>query len=222
MNKDHVADNTSDASLHSPANDASLHSQANDASLHSQAAGESSIQNRENSTESETVKASRLTLPWQIILVIILVLADQLTKYLAVVHLKGQDSVVLIKGVLELYYLENQGAAFSMLQNQQVFFYVLTIIFLVVAGWFLAKVPATTKYTPLRISLLVLCAGAVGNLIDRVVHKYVVDFIYFVIIDFPVFNVADIYVTLGVIVLICLVLFHYKEKDLKAITDKKK
>lgn len=175
-----------------------------------------------NHAADNTSEASRLTLPWQILLVAVLVLVDQLTKYLAVVHLKGQNPIVLIRGVLELYYLENQGAAFSMLQNQQVFFYVLTIIFLIVAGLFLAKVPATTKYTPLRISLLVLCAGAVGNLIDRIVHKYVVDFIYFVIIDFPVFNVADIYVTLGVIVLICLVLFHYKEKDLKAITDKKK
>lgn len=179
-------------------------------------------QGNDNHSSAEVDRTSRLTLPWQIILVAVLVLADQLTKYLAVTHLKGQAPVVLIRGVLELYYLENQGAAFSMLQNQQVFFYVLTIIFLVVAGWFLAKVPATTKYTPLRISLLVLCAGAVGNLIDRIVHKYVVDFIYFVIIDFPVFNVADIYVTLGVIVLICLVLFHYKEKDLKTITDKKK
>lgn len=165
---------------------------------------------------------TRFTLPLQIVFIAALVLADQLTKYLAVVHLKGQEPVVLLPGVLELYYLENQGAAFSMLQNQQAFFYVLTFLFLAAAGWFLWKMPAQKKYSPLRISLLVLCAGAIGNLIDRIVHKYVVDFIYFVIIDFPVFNVADIYVTLGVIVLICLVLFYYKDSDLKPITESRR
>lgn len=164
---------------------------------------------------------TRLTLPLQLLLVAVLVAADQVTKYLAVVNLKGQNPVILIKGVLELYYLENQGAAFSMLQNQQIFFYVLTLLFLLAAGWVLRRIPASKKYNPLRISLLVLCAGAVGNLIDRIIHKYVVDFIYFVIIDFPIFNVADIYVTLGVIVLICLVLFYYRDSDLKVITDGK-
>lgn len=213
MHKNHTADHTDDENLEGRTNEGTVAGQVSD-EIHAQ-------QGNENHSDTETDRTSRLTLPWQIILVAVLVLADQLTKYLAVVHLKGQAPLVLIRGVLELYYLENQGAAFSMLQNQQVFFYVLTIIFLVLAGWFLAKVPSTAKYTPLRISLLVLCAGAVGNLIDRIVHKYVVDFIYFVIIDFPVFNVADIYVTLGVIVLICLVLFHYKENDLRAITDKK-
>ena len=74
---------------------------------------------------------------------------------------------------------------------------------------------------PLILTLLVLAAGACGNLIDRVVSKYVVDFIYFVVIDFPVFNVADIYVTLSVISLIILILFHYRDNDLDFLKKKK-
>ena len=66
-----------------------------------------------------------------VLFVFVLVLADQFTKHLAVLFLKNRPPVVLIPGILELQYLENRGAAFSMLQNRQGFFYVLTTIFLV-------------------------------------------------------------------------------------------
>ncbi len=143
----------------------------------------------------------------------VLVVVDQWTKYLAVLHLKGNAPLELISGVLELRYLENRGAAFSILQDHQLFFYILTVIFLLAAVWVICRIPRSRFFLPVRICLIVLASGAVGNLIDRVVQKYVVDFIYFSIIDFPVFNVADIYVTLSVIALILLVLFRYKEKD---------
>jgi len=156
-----------------------------------------------------------------IILPIVLVALDQLTKYLAVVCLKGNPSNKLIPGVLELYYLENNGAAFSMLRNQQWFFYILTTVFLILVILFLIRLPKTRRNMPLLFCVLVLCAGGVGNFIDRVAHRYVIDFIYFSLIDFPVFNVADIYVTLGIIVLIALLLFHYKEDDFTFIWKKK-
>ena len=143
----------------------------------------------------------------------ILVAFDQWTKHLAVLHLKGADPHVLVDGVLELHYLENRGAAFSMLQGQQFFFYILTAVFLILAVLVLRRLPRTRRYLPARICLLVLASGAVGNLIDRIAHRYVVDFIYFSIIDFPVFNVADIYVTLSVTVLVLLVMFRYKDSD---------
>ncbi|MGN0361954.1 MAG: signal peptidase II [Bilifractor sp.] len=148
----------------------------------------------------------------------LMVLLDQITKHLAFICLAGRPAKVLIPGVLELQYLENNGAAFSMLQNQQWFFYILTAVFLIAAIVLMRRVPRdTSRYNPLLWCVTVLCAGAVGNLIDRVMHRYVVDFIYFSIIHFPVFNVADIYVTLSVIVLIVLVLFHYKDNDLQEI-----
>ncbi|MCF0145093.1 MAG: signal peptidase II [Eubacterium sp.] len=160
-----------------------------------------------------------------ILLVAIPVFIDQLTKYLSVQCLKDQQPFLLINGVLELQYIENRGAAFSMLQNRQFVFYILTGIFLVVVVLVLRRIPRTRKYKPLFAAILILTAGAVGNLIDRILHQYVVDFIYFSIIDFPVFNVADICVTLSVIALVILVLFHYKDNDLSFLkpgrSDKK-
>ena len=148
-----------------------------------------------------------------ILFTVIPVLADQLTKYLAVLYLRGREALVLIPGVLELCYLENNGAAFSLLRGKQWFFYILTIVFLAAVFAVLRKMPDTKRLRPLRISLLFLTAGAIGNFIDRVVHKYVVDFIYFSLIDFPVFNIADICVTVSVAVLVVLVLFYYKDSD---------
>lgn len=149
----------------------------------------------------------------QVMLAAVLVAVDQWTKHLAVMHLKGNAPLELISGVLELRYLENRGAAFSILQNHQLFFCILTLVFLLAAVYVICRIPRSRYYLPVRICLVVLASGAVGNLIDRAAQKYVVDFIYFSIIDFPVFNVADIYVTLSVTALILLVLFRYKEKD---------
>ena len=79
------------------------------------------------------------------------------------------------------------------------------------------KLPFTRRYLPLRVCMVLLVSGALGNVIDRVMHRYVVDFFYFKLIDFPVFNVADIYVTVGTFILAFLLLFYYKEEDLDRI-----
>ncbi|MGI6057378.1 MAG: signal peptidase II [Bilifractor sp.] len=171
---------------------------------------------------NKTANKKRTSPATMLITGVILVMIDQFTKYLAVSHLAGRDARVLIPGVLELRYLENNGAAFSMLQNQQWFFYILTAVFLILAIWLMRKVPRdTAAFNPLLWSLDILCAGAVGNLIDRIAHRYVVDFIYFSIINFPIFNVADIYVTVSVILLIILILFRYKDSDLQKIFGRK-
>lgn len=151
------------------------------------------------------------------LIALILVVLDQWTKHLAAVTLKVNGPIELIDGVLELMYLENRGAAFSMLQNQQWFFILLTAVFLIAAIWLIRKIPKTGRFLPLLWTIDVLVAGAVGNLIDRVAHAYVIDFIYFSIINFPVFNVADIYVTISVVVLVCLMLFHYHDEDFRDI-----
>ncbi len=146
-----------------------------------------------------------------------LILLDQGIKLWAIGTLRDKDPIVLIKGVLEFRYLENRGAAFGIFQNRQWFFILITLI--VLAGLFFlsGRIPQDRKYLPLQICFYLIGAGAVGNLIDRVFRSYVVDFIYFKLIDFPIFNVADIYVTVSAILLILLLLFFYKEEDVEQI-----
>ena len=86
----------------------------------------------------------------------------------------------------------------------------------------LFKTPDAKKYRILHLLLSLIAAGAIGNMIDRVRFDYVVDFIYFVLINFPIFNVADIYVTISTIALVILLLFVYKENDLNFISFKQK
>ena len=151
-----------------------------------------------------------------------LVLADQFTKYIAVIHLKDQPAIPIIDNVLELNYLENRGAAFGMLQNQKIFFVFVAILILTVIGYVLIKAPEKKKYTILHVLLVMIASGALGNMIDRLRFEYVVDFISFVLINFPIFNVADIYVTVATVVLVILLLFVYKEDDLNFISFKQK
>lgn len=146
-------------------------------------------------------------------LFVILVIADQLTKHLAVVRLKNQAAYNLINGILEFNYLENRGAAFGVLQNQKYFFVFVALIFIGVIVFVLIKVPTQKKYYSLNIMLVMIAAGAVGNMIDRVRYDYVVDFIYLVCIQFPIFNMADIYVTTATVILVFQILFVYKTND---------
>ena len=79
----------------------------------------------------------------------------------------------------------------------------------------IARCPEDVRYVPLNISLAMIIAGGIGNGIDRIRFSYVIDFIYFKAINFPVFNVADIFVTCGAFIFIFLILFRYKDKDLE-------
>lgn len=154
--------------------------------------------------------------------IIALVALDQYTKYLAVIHLKDKPAYIIINGIIELNYLENKGAAFGMLQNQKAFFIFVAVVILGVIGYVLLKTPDHNKYRILHLLLSLIAAGAIGNMIDRIRFDYVVDFIYFVLINFPIFNVADIYVTVSTAALVILLLFVYKESDLSFISFKQK
>lgn len=143
----------------------------------------------------------------------LLVIFDQWTKYFATLNLKDKEPFVLIQDVFELHYLENRGAAFGMLQGRQVFLLLLTIVFLIIICYVFYKMPSEKKYIPLYIIGVMVCSGAIGNLIDRVRQQYVVDFLYFKLINFPIFNVADCYVTIAAFLLFFLVLFYYKDED---------
>lgn len=146
---------------------------------------------------------------------------DQWTKKLAVEKLMNKNPFVLIDGVFEFHYSENRGAAFGILQGKQIAFYIIAAVVIVGVLYVLYKMPADKKYLPLIFTLFLLTSGAIGNLIDRAVQQYVVDFLYFKLIDFPIFNVADCYVVCATFMLIMLVVFYYKDEDFNFISVKK-
>ncbi|WP_243132937.1 signal peptidase II [[Clostridium] hylemonae] len=150
------------------------------------------------------------------------VLIDQLTKYMAIAKLKGQEPFVLLKDIFQFEYLENRGAAFGLFQNQRIFFFISVAVICAVVIWFYMKVPMERRFLPLRICAVMIVAGAFGNCIDRVRLNYVVDFFYFKLIDFPIFNVADIYVTVSTFALVILLFFYYKEEDFERIFHRRK
>lgn len=147
----------------------------------------------------------------------ILLLLDQYTKHLVLDRLKDHPPVILWKGVFQLEYLENRGAAFGLFQNQRVFFFASVIVITAVILWFYLRVPMERRFLPLRLCAVFVMAGAWGNCIDRITLNYVVDFLYFKLIDFPIFNVADIYVTVAAFAVAILICFYYKEEDFERI-----
>ncbi len=146
-----------------------------------------------------------------VFLVSIFVLAgvDQLTKYLVVKLLKDAGTKTILKGLLNFSYVENRGAAFSMMQNARWIFLAITAVALVAIFWYyLKKRPAKPL---LNVSLILLAGGAIGNFIDRLFFGYVVDFIKFSFFNFTC-NVADIYLTFGVILLLIYIFFFDKDE----------
>lgn len=148
-----------------------------------------------------------------IVVALIIVIADQLSKMWIVANLKGHENIVWIKNVFELEYLENRGAAFSSFNGMQLFLVVLTVIIIGFAIFEFIRIPQGKRFVWLHIAFAFLISGAIGNLIDRVKQGYVVDFFYFVPINFPRFNVADIFITISVPILFILLFFVYKDEE---------
>ncbi len=155
------------------------------------------------------------------IIIALLVWLDHFTKNLAVEKLKDQSAFILVKNVFELNYLENRGAAFGVFQNQRVMFLVTGIIVLAIVIYVLVRLPQGKKYNWLEVCMVLIASGAIGNMIDRMSQGYVVDFFYFVLIDFPIFNVADVYVTVSCILMAVLVLFIFKDEELSFLSPRK-
>ena len=151
-----------------------------------------------------------------------LIVLDQVSKYAAAVYLKGKEPVTLIPSVLKLQYLypENRGIAFGLMQGGTVLFSALAILLLSFLLLIFFRLPGNRRMTPLFISGALLFSGAAGNLIDRVFRGYVIDFIYFYLIDFPLFNIADVCVVTGSVLLAVLILFVYKEDELQLFKGK--
>ena len=103
--------------------------------------------------------------------------------------------------------------AFGMLQGKQIVFIIFCLVFLGIIFYIFYRIPKNRYYLPLIVIGAVLAGGAAGNFIDRIVYGYVIDFIYLECIDFPIFNIADIYVVCGGIALAAVILFRYKDQD---------
>ncbi len=145
-----------------------------------------------------------------LVLCIVLIGLDQLSKLWARSVLKGGADITVVPKLLSFSYLENRGAVWGIFQGKKMFLILLTavIFFAVLLIYF--KLPMDGRYNPARIVLVFIAAGGLGNLIDRVIFGYVTDFIRFDFIDFPVFNVADIYITVCEVLALFLVFFVYR------------
>ena len=181
---------------------------------------------KEKAVEKKNLGKKKIAkLKWMVIFTLCMCAAiflDQWTKRLAISHLMGKEPYSLINGVLELQFFSNTGIAWSMLNGQTVFILFSGIIFLVLILFVIFKLPEVSKFHVLYILGGILTGGALGNMIDRIRLGYVVDFISFILIHFPIFNVADMCIVISVIVLGVLFLFYYKEEDLSFLNFKQK
>ena len=151
-----------------------------------------------------------------IILAVVLFIADQATKYMALTRLKPVGSVTFIDGFMDCTFVENRGAAFGILDGKVWLLLIMAVVICVVIIAAMLKMPDTREYKWLKWSLMLILAGAVGNVADRLFRGYVIDFFEFTFIKWPVFNMADIYVVIGTIAMAILVLFVIKDdKDVK-------
>ena len=156
-----------------------------------------------------------------LIILAILTVIDRVTKIWAVNTLKDKEPILLIDRVLELHYLPNgnTGAAFGMLSGHRVLFLIIAIVVVGVILYLLYNMPFDKKYKAVEILLVFIAAGGAGNMIDRFMQGYVVDFIYISCINFPIFNVADMYVSVCTVILALIVLIKLKEDDYNVLEE---
>lgn len=144
-----------------------------------------------------------------VVLLVAVILLDQLTKWGIQSTIDLNESIEIIPGFFSLTYVHNTGAAWSMLEGKMVFFYIITIIFLIGMVYFYRTLDKNDWLS--RIGVVLMIAGALGNFVDRLFLQYVRDFLDFIILeyDFPVFNVADISLCVGVGCIVLSMLLEY-------------
>lgn len=154
-----------------------------------------------------------------LLIILIIVGLDQFTKVWALNNLKGRDSIVIIDDFLEFTYVENRGAAFGILQNSTLALTIVSFIVSLFIAYYLFKYKNVFTKS-INLALILILSGAIGNLIDRWFRTYVIDFIsvkFWGYYDFPVFNIADIAVTCGAILLMIIIIFTNKLDEIEGI-----
>lgn len=160
-----------------------------------------------------------------------LVILDQFSKVMAITKLRNNNSITVIRGFLSFTYVENKGAAWGVLSGRMSILVIITVAIIPLFIYGLFKINKNKELLDssklkavsfLRFDMILLLAGAIGNFADRMVHGYVVDFFQFTFIDFPVFNVADCYITVGAVVFIIIFMFLLKDEDINILFKGKK
>ncbi len=158
---------------------------------------------------------------FEVLFFILLLVADLVTKAIVDANMTLGQSIVAIEGVLNFTYVHNTGAAFSMFEGKMLYFYIITPISFAIFTWYLVK---NHKDSILQnISVVMILAGMLGNFYDRVVYQYVRDMIHATFIDFPIWNVADMWLVIGVGLLVIYLIMEIvkelkmnkKDKDVK-------
>ena len=152
-----------------------------------------------------------------IILIGILVSIDQLSKSIIRGHFELYESKNIIKKLFSFTYIHNEGMAWGMLEGKRIIFIILTVVILFACFFVYSNIYNISKYAPVKYGIIVLMSGALGNMIDRIEYGYVIDFIEFDFIDFPIFNIADIYVVLSMILLFAVLIFRYSNEEFDEI-----
>lgn len=150
------------------------------------------------------------------VIALIIIGIDQLTKWIVIKTMELGEQITIIENFFYLTSHRNSGAAWGILQGQMMLFYIITIIVVIVLVYFMQKYAKNDKL--LAISLSFILGGAIGNFIDRLIQQEVVDFFDFVIFgyDFPIFNIADSALTIGVILcIIAMIIDEKKERKRK-------
>ncbi|EHJ55701.1 lipoprotein signal peptidase [Streptococcus urinalis FB127-CNA-2] len=142
------------------------------------------------------------------VLVSLLIILDQISKLWIVEHIALNKIKTVIPNIVSLTYLRNYGAAFSILQNQQWLFSLITIVVITAAIYYLIKQKNASLW--MKLALILIISGGIGNFIDRLRLGYVVDMVHLDFINFAIFNVADSYLSIGVFLL---VLALWREED---------
>lgn len=152
-----------------------------------------------------------------VILLLLLIGIDQYTKLLAVRFLKNQPDLRIIPGIFRLTYVENFGAAFGTMENSRVFLLIANTILMLYIILVYIRLVRYQGHRLIRGCCLFILAGGLGNVIDRLIRGYVVDFFYFELIDFPVFNAADCYITCAIAVLLISMFTIYRNEDIELL-----
>ncbi len=152
-----------------------------------------------------------------IIIIGLLTALDQLTKFIITSKFSLYETKPVIKDVFAITYIQNTGVAWGMFKGKRIIFLILTFIALLFAFRIYYNVYNKKKYIPIRICLILLISGALGNMLDRIRLGYVVDFFSFELINFPVFNVADIMVVISIFLLFILLMFKYSNEEFDEI-----
>ncbi|MCA0983551.1 signal peptidase II [Halobacillus yeomjeoni] len=149
---------------------------------------------------------------WYYLLAIGVIILDQLTKWLVVMNMNLGESIPVVEDFLYLTSHRNQGAAWGILQGQMMFFYIITVIVIGVVVYYIQQYGKESRLSGVALSLIL--AGAIGNFIDRLFRKEVVDFVdtYIFSYNFPIFNVADSALVIGVILVMIATFLDERKK----------